>query len=54
MWLVLIIIMIFIHAASNPAHSNCCGLSPKRLKRPVRYGDWSTNSHTQIHIHLHT
>jgi len=38
--------MIFIHAGSNPAHSNGCGFSTKRLNRLVRYGDWSTYSHT--------
>jgi hypothetical protein len=46
--------VIFKHAARNSAHWNGCGLSPKRLNRPVRYGDWSTCSHTHTHTHTHT
>jgi hypothetical protein len=50
MWLGILVIMIFIHAASSPAHSKGCGLSPKSLNRPVRYGE----SSTYLHKHTHT
>jgi hypothetical protein len=42
MWVGIQIIRIVKCAANDPAQTNGCGLLPKSLNRPLRYGDWST------------